>query len=204
MRVTTETKERTRRRILDAAAALFRSTGFENTTTRDIAREAGIATGTLFNYFATKEAIVTALVIDAHAGPTRQFPKQEYGSLEEAIFAHAAAGLRTLKPYRKYLSPILETALSPLGDKNGDASGQSLRTQHLEDLVQLAGQYGVLAALTSTALQLYWTLYMGVLSHWTTDKSPKQEDTLALLDQSVAMFVQWLSASQQSSESEPK
>ena len=46
--------------------------------------------------------------------------------------------------------------------------------------------------LTPVASQMYWTLYLGVLAHWINDKSPKQEDTLALLDQSIAMFVGWL------------
>jgi hypothetical protein len=39
---------------------------------------------------------------------------------------------------------------------------------------------------------LYWTLYTGVLAFWSKDASPRQEDTLALLDQSLAMFVGWL------------
>jgi hypothetical protein len=42
------------------------------------------------------------------------------------------------------------------------------------------------------AWQLYWTLYTGVLAFWAEDASPKQEDTLALLDQSLQMFVGWL------------
>ena len=42
------------------------------------------------------------------------------------------------------------------------------------------------------ALQLYWTLYTGVLAFWASDASPKQEDTLALLDESMTMFADWL------------
>jgi hypothetical protein len=38
-------------------------------------------------------------------------------------------------------------------------------------------------------MQLYWTLYLGVLAYWATDVSPQQEDTLALLDQSLKLFV---------------
>ena len=49
------------------------------------------------------------------------------------------------------------------------------------------------------ALQVYWTLYIGVLSFWAADKSPKQEDTLALLDQSIAMFVGWLQSGENTS-----
>jgi AcrR family transcriptional regulator len=43
-------KEDKRRRLKEAAWELFQSQGFENTTTKDIARRAGVATGTLFLY----------------------------------------------------------------------------------------------------------------------------------------------------------
>lgn len=51
-------KIRTLEAIRDAAARLFAERGFDATRTRDIAEAAGIATGTLFNYAPTKEAIV--------------------------------------------------------------------------------------------------------------------------------------------------
>jgi hypothetical protein len=38
-------------------------------------------------------------------------------------------------------------------------------------------------------MHLAWTLYIGVLSFWVRDNSPNQEDTLALLDRSLGMFV---------------
>src|SRR5476651_1636175 len=50
-------KETTRSRIVAAALALFQAKGFETTTTKAIARKAGIAEGTVFNYFPTKEDI---------------------------------------------------------------------------------------------------------------------------------------------------
>src|SRR5580692_1933271 len=48
-------KEKTKEKILAAALALFRENGFDGTTTRQISKKAGIAEGTLFNYFKTKE-----------------------------------------------------------------------------------------------------------------------------------------------------
>jgi AcrR family transcriptional regulator len=191
MRVTAETKEATRRTILNSAQELFQTLGYEVTTTRDIARTAGIATGTLFNYFPTKEAIVTALVVDSQCRLGREASKQ-HGSMEEALFSHIARGMRVLKPYRKYLSPVLETALSPIVASHHNDGGQSLRTDHLETVVKLARQYGLETTLTPMNLYLYWTLYLGVLSFWTNDNSPRQEETLALIDQSLAMFVSWL------------
>jgi hypothetical protein len=67
----------------------------------------------------------------------------------------------------------------------------SLRLAHLEAVARQAKQHG-LGELSSLALQLYWTLYTGLLMFWANDRSPKQEDTLALLDESLAMFADWL------------
>src|SRR5262245_20117889 len=65
MRITAEAKAETRQRIIEAASDLFTTEGWENTTTRGIAAEAGIATGTLFNYFESKESIVAAMMSEA-------------------------------------------------------------------------------------------------------------------------------------------
>jgi AcrR family transcriptional regulator len=56
MRITAEAKTATRERIIKVAAKLFAKEGYDNATTRGIAAKAGIAAGTLFNYFETKEA----------------------------------------------------------------------------------------------------------------------------------------------------
>src|SRR5262245_50113240 len=46
-----------RERIVRAALVRFQTKGFDTTTTRAIARKAGVAEGTVFNYFRTKEDI---------------------------------------------------------------------------------------------------------------------------------------------------
>jgi AcrR family transcriptional regulator len=190
MRVTAETKAATRQRILEAARQLFASGGFDTSTTRDIADAAGIATGTLFNYFPTKEALLASLAAEAIAGVDRDFEESAGECLLEELFAFVAAGLRKLKPLRKHLPVLLETALNPLAATPGE-EGQSLRLSHLETVARLSKKRGA-PELSPVALQLYWTLYIGVLMFWAQDRSPKQEDTLALLDQSLAMFVGWL------------
>jgi AcrR family transcriptional regulator len=47
--------------ILDAAAAVFAEAGYESTTTNAIAARAGISPGSLYQFFANKEAIAEAL-----------------------------------------------------------------------------------------------------------------------------------------------
>lgn len=198
MRVTAETKAATRQQILDAAQTLFADKGFEATTTRDIAQAAKIATGTLFNYFPTKEAIVTCLVGESLTNGQQEFQAraEPASSLAEELFAYVAAGLRKLRPFRKYLVPMLETTLCPLAGVRGAGDANALRVEHLETVTRIAAKHGF-DAISPVAVQLYWTLYIGALAFWAADKSPKQEDTLALLDQSLEMFVGWLQKSKE-------
>jgi AcrR family transcriptional regulator len=197
MRVTAETKAATRGRILRNASELFAARGFEATTTRDIARAADIAAGTLFNYFETKEAIIASLAYEAMADGCDEFERASLDaeSFEEAVFAFVAAGLRKLKPLRKQLPALLETTLSPLVPMTNHHEDDSIRALHLETVSLLARKHGV-GDLSPVALQLYWTLYTGVLLYWGNDKSSRQELTLALLDQSLAMFTGWLNNQQ--------
>lgn len=196
MRVTEETKLATRSRILEVTLGLLKSQDFETTTTRDIAREAGIAAGTLFNYFPTKEAIVLQLVADALDSAEATFEKrrQEGASLEEDLFLHISTGLRQLRPLRTFLRSVLDTGFSPARAANPGDLGDELRTAHLATVGGILVRHGRESP-TGIELQMYWMLYHGLLSFWVSDTSPKQEDTFAMLDQSMRMFVNWLPSS---------
>lgn len=52
-------KERTRRSIAETAARLFAERGYENVAVSDVARAAEVAEQTVYNYFPTKEQLVT-------------------------------------------------------------------------------------------------------------------------------------------------
>ncbi len=49
--------------ILNAAVHLFTEKGFQETTTAEISRTAGVATGTLFNYFPSKTELIKQLFL---------------------------------------------------------------------------------------------------------------------------------------------
>ncbi len=53
-----------RERVLVAALEMFVNRGFEGSPTSKIAKNAGVATGTLFHYFSTKEELINALYLD--------------------------------------------------------------------------------------------------------------------------------------------
>lgn len=55
-------KEQARTKIIDIAIDLFEKQGFDGTTMEQIAEEADVAKGTLYNYFSSKGAIIVAYV----------------------------------------------------------------------------------------------------------------------------------------------
>ena len=61
MRVVKEAEER-KNEILDAAEELFISKGFDSTSTNDILDKVGIARGTLYYHFKSKEEILDSLI----------------------------------------------------------------------------------------------------------------------------------------------
>lgn len=65
-------RQRVTQRIITAAVELFKAKGYHPTTMDDVAQKAEISRGTLFNYFASKEALLLpwALeILDQHIRP---------------------------------------------------------------------------------------------------------------------------------------
>lgn len=194
MRVTAEVKQATRGRILDIAERLFRDNGFVETRIRDIAAEVGMATGTLFNYFASKEDVAVTLAEAAIEDAETRFAKKRRpeASLNEDLFLLVAMQLRSLRRLRTFIRPIIDTALAvPMfsGDRHGSPQ---LANDHLQKVAEILHEHRIDPERWSTAAPIYWALYVGVLTFWGHDDSPKQEDTLAMLDQAINMFVGWL------------
>jgi AcrR family transcriptional regulator len=198
MRITIAAKSATRQRILEAAKSLFLGDGWNNTTTRGIAIAAGIATGTLFNYFPTKEAIAAALIAEALDGAAEEFGgRTQESSLEADLFTLVWSGLWKLRDYRKFLGPVLDTVFSPLARSSPESAGEALRVDHLELVDATISAHGYPGPRSAVTVQLYWTLYLGIFAFWAADDSPGQEDTLALLDRSLRLFVASLSMGQE-------
>lgn len=99
----------TSRQILDAAAVLLRSQGYESTTTRAIAKQIGIQAGSLYHHYPSKDAIIATVIIEgvqivqaavekalADLGPDAT-PRDK---LESAVRAH----LRSLLENSNYTS----------------------------------------------------------------------------------------------------
>ncbi|AKB17151.1 MULTISPECIES: TetR/AcrR family transcriptional regulator [unclassified Methanosarcina] len=62
--------------IMDAALKLFTERGFHGTSTAQISKDAGVATGTLFNYFPTKEDLINSLYFEVKGQLSQSMGKE--------------------------------------------------------------------------------------------------------------------------------
>jgi AcrR family transcriptional regulator len=93
--------QRTRAALIDAARRVFERDGFLGARITDIAEEAGVAHGTYYTYFTTKEDlfhVVAAAVLATTAAEVRPI---EYDNLEDAIRGMARSTRRYLESYRR-------------------------------------------------------------------------------------------------------
>jgi AcrR family transcriptional regulator len=91
-------KRQKRERLLDASLKLFREKGYEQTKVADITQAAGVAKGTFFNYFPTKERVLLALGEQmlgklGQVGASDIFQQKTTRGKVKAMFHALAAGL---------------------------------------------------------------------------------------------------------------
>lgn len=113
-----EKKRRTRETILEAAKRLFLQRGYDRTTTEQIAVEAHIGAGTVFNYFDAKADILIAVIADEiQADPENEpvQPDDPHRSPAELIYALVESRTRLFNRWSKELiREILSASLSAL------------------------------------------------------------------------------------------
>ncbi len=195
MRITQQAKEENRKKILEKAATLFSELGFEKTTTRDLSSAMGMAKGTLFNYFPTKETLAMTLVADAMEIGRDTYINRKTGDedLTEDMFLFVASELRALKSFRSYIGPVLESCMSVFSKTTTCQAGVRARNDHLQMVSEILATHDYELVPDSITVTMYWSIYLGILAHWSTDTSAHQQETLTLLDYSMRIFTLMLS-----------
>ncbi len=196
-----QNKESIQKRIVQAALGLFQTKGFEATTTKAIARKAGIAEGTVFNYFKTKEDIALHFFeqeVDHAIAAVRENPRLRRASLEEKLFTLVQSQLEYLAPYERFIGAAFIHALKP----NSMLGPFSHRTQELrhryigfvQELFEESLPEYRESLIRWMAPEAFWIYYLGVLLYWLHDSSSDKQNTLAFLDRSLSMAVSMLKA----------
>ncbi len=190
----------TRATIIEAALRLFRETGYEATTMRAIAREAGVSTGNAYYYFGSKEELIREFYARnqaEHEAACRAVLKAEtdfaprvrgtlralidvltpYHAFAAKFFKHAAEPSNPLSPFSSESSPARDAAIALYREV---ADGSSAR---IDD--------GLRAQLP----ELLWLYSLGVVMFWVHDTSPGTAKTYQLIDRTVPLADQLVSMS---------
>ena len=198
--VATPKAEETRERILDAALKLFRQNGFDETTMRDIAAEAGVATGAAYYYFRSKEELVMAFYVRTNDEARELIPAQIARSrdLRKRVRAIIDTKLQQFEEHRRLMVALVRIGidpkhpLSPFGDET-----KAMRDESIE-FFRLALDGSTPAApkdLAGDLPRLLWLYQMGVILFWMFDESQSQRRTRALLDGTIDLVIRLIQIS---------
>jgi len=192
-KLTVKKSEGTRRRILDAALALFRERGFEQATMREVARSAGVAVGAAYYYFDSKDAIVLAFYERAQAEmlPDIAAALDHAQSLEARLRAVIERKFEYFRPNRRLLGALSahtdpEHPLSPFGRQ-----ARAIREEDIALFERAATESGVKlpAPVRPYLARLLWMYQMGLILFWVYDNSDGQRRTELLYEKTLKMLL---------------
>lgn len=101
-----------RTQILDAATSVFAEKGFHRTTIKDIAAFAGIADGTIYNYFANKNALLIGILDRLNQTEQREAHFTQVEDLRGFFIAYLQQRLEILFPNAEVFKAVLPELLT--------------------------------------------------------------------------------------------
>lgn len=186
--------EQTRALILDTALRLFEGQGYERTTMRAIAAEAGVSVGNAYYYFDSKEQLIQAFYdrnAERHVAVSGQALQadrdlgsrlravlrawveinERYHDFAGAFFKHAADPRSPLSPFSRESVPAREAVTAIFRD------------------VVAGSDAKVPPALRAELPNLLWLYQMGIVLYWVHDRSAGTTKTYELIDRTVPLVV---------------
>ena len=191
MKINREQKEENRKKIIRAAVDIFTEKGTRSTTMKAIARSAGVADATIYNYFPTKESIIFGYYQDhikdltEHIKSLKDFhtfgfqeqlqtvmetsldlylPDREFvAETNKTVFLSFSSSYRQLKPIRQSFNAIIREIYEA-----------AIEVEEIPDQVFLEISH-----------QFFWDYYIAIVHYWLNDISEQFTDTTVLIDKSL-------------------
>jgi len=112
-RLTAAAKTEVRERLLAAAAEEFAAAGFDAARIDTIAARAGVAKGSVYNYFSTKEDLFAAVIAEGARAAAENFHRLPTGgTTRETLEALAAADVEVVRAQEAFQKVVVREAMS--------------------------------------------------------------------------------------------
>jgi len=176
--------EQTRAHILATALRLFAEKGYQGTTMRDIASEAGSSLGLTYRYFSRKEELVLAFYIQCAEELEEEMDTLPPAPLAERFEQALRADIRRISPYRGAFGSLFGVALAP--ESEVAVLGQPMahiRTRIWSMFLRVAegatdAPRGKQARDVAT---IFYAIHLMFVLFWLQDRSPGQKATEDLI-----------------------
>ena len=189
--------EQTRQKVAEAALRMFREIGFEKTTMRGIAAEAGVSVGNAYYYFASKDDLVHELYVRVQAEHAVLAANAllEASGLADRLRAVLHAGLDVMAPYHRFGSDFVATAIRPTSPVNPFSANSTSAREASLAIFRTAvegARPAVPKKLRADLPELLWLCYMGITLFWVYDSSEGQQRTRTLVDGAAPLIARGL------------
>lgn len=194
--------EQTRSLILETALRLFRERGYDRTTMRAIAEEAGVSVGSAYYYFASKEHLVQGFydqIADEHRA---RLPEALAGctDLGDRLSITLQVWMAIAAPYHEFAAQLFKNAadpqspLSPFSAESEPARSAMIEL-YREVLVGSQARAKLDEELAAMLPELLWLYHMGIVLYWVYDRSPDAERTTRLVTRATAVVARLVALS---------
>jgi AcrR family transcriptional regulator len=186
--------DQTRKRVFDAALTLISKKGFDATTMRDIAAEAGVAQGAAYYYFDSKESIVHEYYKQSqeeHVQAMTGYLATER-RFSQRLHRTVASKIEQAMPYKNMARALYRVAadpdspLSPFSKESQEICVQALAI--FTEVVE-GSREKFHPEIRAILPRFLWLYLMGIILFWIYDESKNSVKTFALIDRTVPFIV---------------
>ena len=186
--------EQTRAVILDTAMRLFRERGYDKTTMRAIATEAGVSVGNAYYYFESKEFLIQGFYDQMTHDHAREAASRMEGvrDFAERLDIALVAWLDCAADYHEFAAQFFRTAadpdssLSPFSNESHPARATAVAL--FRDVLMDSDLAPKLdAELTELLPDLLWLHLMVVVLYWVFDRTPDTARTREFVRRSTPL-----------------
>ncbi|MFF5875798.1 TetR family transcriptional regulator [Streptomyces californicus] len=192
--------EQTRTLILETALRLFAERGYDRTTMRAIAQEAGVSVGNAYYYFTSKEHLVQGFydrIAGEHAEAVRPVLEGDR-DLAVRIRGVLLGWLDVAEPYHRFASQFFKNAAdpdSPLSPFSDDSSAARDAAISIHERCLAGADVKSDPQLSPLLPQLMWLMQMGLVLYWVYDRSEGAERSRRLVERTAPIAARAISLS---------